>query len=189
MTHFVYSGTTLRQQWLDETREYTEYDDQGILVLTRPYTAEENKEADDEASTLAVEKAEADLARAIALASAPAELQALQQAHLSAEGIEEGDPWRQPTGAHDAYPLGAVVSHADELWESTVAANVWEPGVSGWKITGPGIPPWIQPTGAHDDYNTGDIVSHEGKVWQSNIDGNVWEPPEQWTEVTLRRET
>lgn len=40
--------------------------------------------------------------------------------------------WVQPTGAQDAYPLGAQVTHNGVVWESTVAANVWEPGVYGW---------------------------------------------------------
>lgn len=37
--------------------------------------------------------------------------------------------WHQPSGAHDAYAKGDVVSHNGELWESTVDGNVWEPGV------------------------------------------------------------
>lgn len=40
--------------------------------------------------------------------------------------------WQQPTGAHDAYPIGAHVTHNGQTWESTVAANTWEPGVYGW---------------------------------------------------------
>ena len=40
--------------------------------------------------------------------------------------------WRQPTGATDAYPSGAKVSHGGKHWVSTVDANVWEPGVYGW---------------------------------------------------------
>ena len=40
--------------------------------------------------------------------------------------------WRQPTGAHDAYPLGARVSHAGKRWISDIDGNVWEPGVWGW---------------------------------------------------------
>lgn len=49
-----------------------------------------------------------------------------------------GDPtveypeWSQPIGAHDAYPLGAKVSHNGKKWTSDVANNVWEPGVYGW---------------------------------------------------------
>lgn len=40
--------------------------------------------------------------------------------------------WIQPTGAQDAYALGAKVSHNGKHWISTVDANVWEPGVYGW---------------------------------------------------------
>lgn len=40
--------------------------------------------------------------------------------------------WVQPTGAHDAYPLGAEVTHNGQDWRSDHAANVWEPGVFGW---------------------------------------------------------
>ena len=70
------------------------------------------------------------------------------QAHRSQAGWESeatpalwtkiGDPseeypeWSQPLGAHDAYPLGAKVSHNGKKWTSDVANNVWEPGVYGW---------------------------------------------------------
>ena len=70
------------------------------------------------------------------------------QAHRSQAGREPentpalwtkiGDPseeypaWSQPLGAHDAYPLGAKVSHNGKKWTSDVANNVWEPGVYGW---------------------------------------------------------
>jgi hypothetical protein len=40
--------------------------------------------------------------------------------------------WVQPTGAQDAYALGARVTHNGFNWESTFNANVWEPGVFGW---------------------------------------------------------
>lgn len=33
---------------------------------------------------------------------------------------------------HDAYPLGAKVTHKGKTWTSTTAANIWEPGVYGW---------------------------------------------------------
>ena len=45
---------------------------------------------------------------------------------------EEWPEWRQPQGAHDAYALGAKVSHNEKHWISDVANNVWEPGVYGW---------------------------------------------------------
>jgi hypothetical protein len=49
----------------------------------------------------------------------------------------KADPWKQPLGAHDAYKLGAVVTHKGKTWESLIANNVWEPGSVGaenlWK--------------------------------------------------------
>lgn len=44
----------------------------------------------------------------------------------------EWPEWRQPTGAHDAYPIGAKVSHNDKHWVSNTDNNTWEPGVFGW---------------------------------------------------------
>lgn len=50
------------------------------------------------------------------------------------EQTADGTPaeWVQPSGATDAYPLGAQVTHNGKTWTSLVAANVWEPGVYGW---------------------------------------------------------
>jgi hypothetical protein len=167
----------------DDSRYVSEYDDELQVIFPRPYTDEENTEADARmANAAAVTTARAEFERALAL-NAEEELAALQAAILAAEGISDGDPWRQPTGAHDAYPLGATVSHNGKTWESTVAANVWEPGVSGWMESGPGIPDWVQPTGSHDAYPLGAIVKHNGATWQSDVDANVWEPPTQWTEI------
>ena len=55
------------------------------------------------------------------------------------ESSGESDEWpayQQPTGAHDAYPMGAHVMHGGIEWVSDVDANVWEPGVSGWTQVG-----------------------------------------------------
>ncbi len=47
----------------------------------------------------------------------------------------EIQPWVQPAGAHDAYKLGALVTHKGSTWENTGSdANVWEPGVYGWVV-------------------------------------------------------
>ncbi len=40
--------------------------------------------------------------------------------------------WRQPQGAHDAYAKDSRVTYKDSVWISTIAANVWAPGVYGW---------------------------------------------------------
>lgn len=92
----------------------------------------------------------------------------------------EIDQWTQPTGAHDAYPLGHIVSHNDKLWQSNHPANVWEPGTGNlWTLLteeDEGIPDWVQPQGAHDAYMAGDEVMHNGQHWISDIDNNVWAP-------------
>lgn len=49
--------------------------------------------------------------------------------------VEEWPEWVQPTGAHDAYELGAKVSHNDKHWISDIDANTYEPGVYGWTVT------------------------------------------------------
>lgn len=46
---------------------------------------------------------------------------------------EEWPEWIQPTGAHDAYPLGAKVSHNGKHWINVGKdGNEYEPGVWGW---------------------------------------------------------
>ena len=46
---------------------------------------------------------------------------------------EEYPEWVQPIGAHDAYGEGDKVSYKEKHYISTVANNVWEPGVYGWE--------------------------------------------------------
>lgn len=40
--------------------------------------------------------------------------------------------WVQPTGATDAYRLGAKVSHNGKHWINTLDYNTYEPGIFGW---------------------------------------------------------
>lgn len=70
------------------------------------------------------------------------------QAHTSQEGWEpnaaaslwavtsdladEWPAWSAPIGSHDAYSLGAKVTHNEQRYVSTVESNVWEPGIYGW---------------------------------------------------------
>ncbi|MBP9131496.1 MAG: hypothetical protein KBF50_14605 [Steroidobacteraceae bacterium] len=87
--------------------------------------------------------------------------------------------WVQPVGAHDAYGLNAVVSYGGKSWRSLIAANVWAPGVSGWRplwATTSAPPQWVQPTGAGDAYALGALVAFEGRVYRSKIAANVWSP-------------
>lgn len=54
--------------------------------------------------------------------------------------VEVADPsiewpeWKQPVGAHDAYNTGDKVSHNNKHWISEIDANVYEPGVYGWRM-------------------------------------------------------
>ena len=95
-----------------------------------------------------------------------------------AQGFHDGDVWKQPTGAHDSYPAGAKVTYLGKVWLNTTPANVWVPGVSGWReFSEPGaVKPWKQPTGSHDVYNIGDKVLYTGKTWESTTAANVWAP-------------
>lgn len=95
-------------------------------------------------------------------------------------GHEPGGPWKQPLGAFDAYPQDWEVEHEGKRWVSLIPANVYEPGVSGWReITEDGSPAeWVQPLGAHDAYMKGDRVAHDGVVWVSTLDHNVYVPGE-----------
>lgn len=129
-----------------------------------------------QASELAVR---AEIARRATIDAIPVQIAQLSGQYLDAIGREPGKPWVQPAGAHDAYPQGWTVTHNGRQWESLTPANVWEPGISGWReatAEGGGPAEWVQPTGAHDAYKTGDLVTHLGKVWRSTRNDNVWAP-------------
>lgn len=136
---------------------------------------------------LIIEEARTELEHKTVIASASDRIDAILTEVKGAQGFKRGDLWRQPQGAHDAYPAGAQVFHKGRTWDSTTTANVWEPGVSGWKeYAAPGtVKPWKSPTGAHDVYNVGDIVMHEGKRWRSTAVANVWAPGVYGWEVVL----
>lgn len=134
---------------------------------------------------------DAEVKRRQVIAEAAEKAARLAREYQDAIGRRPGDEWIQPTGAHDAYPAGIVVTHAGKSWVSLAPANVWEPGASGWREqvtkspeeSEPEIPEWVQPTGAHDAYQVGDQVAFEGKVYASLISSNVWSPaayPQGW---------
>ena len=96
-----------------------------------------------------------------------------------------------PTGAHDAYRAGDIVSFQGKTYRSLIDSNVYSPAEypTGWEeITlddepVDSIPVFVQPTGSHDAYNSGDRVSFDGSVFESLIDSNVYSPsdsPESW---------
>lgn len=87
--------------------------------------------------------------------------------------------WVQPTAAEDAYPKDTLVFDEGRIWKCLSDANVWKPGVSGWRDTPQdnSTPIWVQPTGAHDAYPRSFVVTHKGLTWMNTgSDANVWEP-------------
>jgi hypothetical protein len=102
---------------------------------------------------------------------------------IPAEGVIW--PWAQPQGAHDAYPVGARVTHNGSLWESLIPANATEPGSDPrwWKNLSEPEPdpnepqPW-KPWDGHNSslYQVGDRVTHNGQTWTATVGNNHWEP-------------
>lgn len=101
----------------------------------------------------------------------------------------DAQPWKQPLGAHDAYPVHAIVSHNDKIWQNICGKlNVWQPGADGpvptWvevtiTSTQPGVAPvpeFVPPTGAHDAYRIGAHVTFNGQIYESTVDFNVHSP-------------
>ena len=139
-------------------------------------------------------RASVELERRQVASRLPEQIDRLVHAYLTGTGRESGQPWVQPTGAHDSYPEGWEVTHDGKTWVSLTPANVWPPGVSGWREVPaggdggePAVPEWVAPTGAHDTYATGDRVTFQGQVWQSALDGNTWSPadyPAAWTLIS-----
>lgn len=84
--------------------------------------------------------------------------------------------WVQPTGAQDAYDAGVWVWHNGQVWENLTPANVWEPGVTGWRDPLNEWPQWIQPLGAQDAYPLGAKVTYQSQRWVSDYAANVWPP-------------
>ena len=51
-----------------------------------------------------------------------------QGAVTKADLVKSYPAWKQPTGAHDALPTGALVAHKGEVWRTDLPTlNVWEP--------------------------------------------------------------
>ena len=129
-----------------------------------------------------------ELSRRETLATAEKKAADLNVEFLAAAGVTDGDVWRQPTSAVDAYPKDWTVQHGGKTWVSLVAANVWEPPTSWREVVEEGeTPEWVQPTGATDAYSKGDRVMFEGAEYVSLIDGNTWSPtdyPQGWEKIT-----
>ena len=129
-----------------------------------------------------------ELSRRETLANAGRAMDDIARSVLAARGQVDGDEWVQPTDATNAYPKDWTVTHDGKTWVSLTPANVFEPGVSGWReVASGGYPEWVQPSGATDAYNKGDRVMFGGEVYESVIDANVWsvdDYPQGWKKVS-----
>lgn len=104
--------------------------------------------------------------------------------------------WVRPTGAHDSYPVGAVVTHAGRVWENVhPGINGWEPGAVGvderiWreitKTDTPAAPPADTAGGVVIEWGPGlplqpgDRIAYQGaayEVVQAHTTQAGWEPP------------
>lgn len=94
------------------------------------------------------------------------------------EPTDDPWPWVQPTGAHDAYPVGARVTFGGYTWQNTIPANVWQPGVTGWTNLTP--PPATPEWAANTNYAINDEVTYLGLTYrcrQAHRSQVGWEPP------------
>lgn len=98
------------------------------------------------------------------------------------------EDWVQPQGAHDAYPLGAIVAHDGAIYRSRRDANVWEPGTSdcGWLRTEPYPSAWYHL--GNEGYPLDWEVYHNDTLWRSTMDNNHWEPPVHGWEQVMTQE-
>lgn len=87
-------------------------------------------------------------------------------AALMTDAHTDGEPWVQPTGAHNAVPLDITVTDGGKTWRSKHHANVWPPSPSSpwWEevTDNPGPQPW-----ALDTYYFIDTrVTFGGQTWR-----------------------
>lgn len=144
---------------------------------------------DDEVAQL---KAEASLEqdRRIRVAQAPIKAEELAVEYLKDVGRDHGSDWVQPTGAHDAYPLGYQVVHNQIVWESLIPANTTTPGSDPrwWKDLTTVEDPNVWSPNAKT-YVVGDIVTFNGKSYeclQAHTSQAGWEPnvvPALWKDL------
>ena len=133
---------------------------------------------DDEARDL-LARVYADVQRRDAIAQAPAQAEALAATYAAAIGRKDGDPYQPVTGAHDAYPPGAVVSDGGDYYRATGWAShapgttgapwerVWADG-DGWTTTPPAAGPLVWAVGISAVAGE-TVVSHEGRLWRCEV--------------------
>lgn len=147
-----YNNGVLREQWDDGTRTYTAWDASGVQTSTRPYTTQENADADNratnEAQVFSLEKRVKALEDYVFKASPP-----------STTAV----PWTATN-----WPPGSLVSYGGKNWKNNTPSWLNALCVPGdtlhpfWSEQGATATPWA--TGMN--LVTGQFVSNGGHVYQ-----------------------
>lgn len=72
------------------------------------------------------DRAGTEVRRREALADAEQRVVDIQVEVLTASGREPGTPWAAPSGAHDAFPAGWIVTHDGNVWSPSAHPAGWE---------------------------------------------------------------
>lgn len=130
----TFLDSVLRVRMDDDERIRTEWDADGVQTSQRPYTAEENADADQAAWQEQRDTALRTARREMLVATVTSDiLDTLAQANLALDGVLPDEPWSPPTDEQHGYPVGWTVRHAGRRWRSTVPINLSEPGAGrGW---------------------------------------------------------
>lgn len=162
----------------------------------------------DDALAVLASSVAAEVERRRVMAAAAAEVERVTSQWLHAAGRAPGAPWAQPTGAHDAYPVGWVVAHRGAWWVSLVPGNVWEPGTEAtagvWRREeeattpddgaedGPGVVgPVLEWSGDRVAYAVGDRATRGEAAYrciQAHTSLPTWAPehvPSLWERIEL----
>ena len=100
--------------------------------------------------------------------------------HAAPDGVIP--EWTQPTGSHDVYPLGFVVTHLGKLWQSLIPANDTVPGSDPrwWlDLSEPDEPAEPDAWAAGVAYTVGQQVTYQGSTYtclQAHTSQAGWTP-------------
>lgn len=130
--------------------------------------------------------------RRIRVANAPQQAEQIAVEYLKDVGREDGSDWVQPTGAHDAYPVGYKVTYNGKEYENLIPANVWAPDLDPrwWKDLTPVTDPNAWNPNAKS-YVVGDIVTYEDTSYeclQAHTSQSGWTPsdvPALWKDLSI----
>ena len=105
------------------------------------------------------------------------------------EGVQKAEEqeaveWVKPTGAHDVYKLGKVVTKDGRKYVSNHPNNSWEPGTLEWLNLWIDITP-VDPDEKPPQWNTNDYYKYSvgyqvfdsGKVWEAKNTTHTWIQP------------